>query len=187
MTETAIARDLRRDDLSMVLGWRNATSIRAVMFNRREILPDEHIAWFERMSRDEKHRLLIIEDSGGPQGFVQFSDARVGGVSSWGFYARPGAPRGAGRRIGFTALNFAFRNLHVHKVCGEALAFNEASIRLHERLGFTREGVLRHQHQEETSYHDVLCFGLLQSEWETASTAFLHRSRDREGEEFLHG
>ena len=179
MAETAIIRNLRRDDLSMVLGWRNAPSIRAVMFNRREILPDEHTAWFERMSGDDKHRLLIIEDSGGPLGFVQFSEARDGGVPSWGFYARPDAPPGAGGRIGLAALDFAFWNLHVHKVCGEALAFNEASIRLHERLGFTREGVLRNQHQEDTVYHDVLRFGLLHDEWETARAAFLFRALDR--------
>jgi UDP-4-amino-4,6-dideoxy-N-acetyl-beta-L-altrosamine N-acetyltransferase len=180
MAETAIARDLRREDLPMVLGWRNAPGIRAVMFNRREILPEEHAAWFERMSGDEKHRLLIIEDSSGPLGFVQFSEARAGGVSNWGFYARPDAQRGAGGRIGLAALDFAFRHLHLHKVCGEALAFNEASIRFHERLGFTREGVLRHQHREGTAYHDVFHFGLLQGEWETARTAVLSLARDHE-------
>lgn len=187
MVESLIARDLQRDDLPMLLGWRNAPSIRAVMFNRREILPDEHSAWFERMSDDHKHRLLIIEASGEPLGFVQFSDACAGSVSSWGFYARPDAARGAGRRIGLAALDFAFRNLNVHKVCGEALAFNEASIRLHERLGFTREGVLRHKHQDDTAYHDVLRFGLLQNEWEAARTALLLTAYDRAGREFLNG
>lgn len=180
MAETLMARELGLGDLSMVLGWRNAPSIRAVMYNPREILPDEHLAWFERMSRDETHRLLIIEDPGGPLGFVQFSEARGGGVSNWGFYARPDAPRGAGGRMGLAALDFAFRHLRLHKVCGEALSFNGASIRLHERLGFTREGVLRHQHQDDTGYHDVLRYGLLHDEWETARAAFLLGARDRE-------
>jgi UDP-4-amino-4,6-dideoxy-N-acetyl-beta-L-altrosamine N-acetyltransferase len=53
----------------------------------------------------------------------------------------------------------------LHKLCGQALAFNERSIRFHQNLGFRREGVLRQQHFDGEQYHDVVCFGLLASEW----------------------
>jgi RimJ/RimL family protein N-acetyltransferase len=69
--------------------------------------------------------------------------------------------------LGVTALHHAFGVLGVHKVSGQALDFNTASIRFHERLGFRREGLLREHHFDGERYHDILCFGLLDHEWDT--------------------
>ncbi len=94
-------------------------------------------------------------------GFVQFSGVAPGGIADWGFYAAPEARKGSGSKLGVAALGFAFETLGLHKVCGQALDFNEASIRFHLRLGFQQEGVLREQKRIGGKYHDLICFGLL--------------------------
>ncbi|MDQ1362599.1 MAG: hypothetical protein QG652_459 [Pseudomonadota bacterium] len=154
-------------DVRNVLEWRNHPDVRRYMFTQHEISFEEHQAWFARANRDESKRLLIVEENSVPLGFVHFSQVLPGGVSDWGFYAVPGQTKGMGKKIGITAIEFAFNFLKLHKVCGQALGFNEASIRLHRTLGFQQEGVLREQHRINKDYYDVICFGLLNQDWLT--------------------
>lgn len=159
------ARPMEQRDLANVLSWRNHPDVRSYMRTRHEITMDEHVAWFGRASRDASRSLLIVEEAGAALGFAQFSSVEPDGVCEWGFYAVPGAARGSGSKLGRSALDHAFGPLKVRKVCGYALGFNEASIRLHERLGFQREGVLREHVLVDGQYYDVVLFGLLRDEW----------------------
>lgn len=153
------------NDVELVRMWRNHSDIRRYMLTQHEISHDEHRRWFERASEDPARRLLIVQEGEMAFGFVHFSGVVRGGVADWGFYAAPDAPRGSGRKLGMAALNYAFQTQELHKVCGQALDFNEASIRLHRMLGFQQEGVLRDQHRVGDTYHDLICFGLLRCEW----------------------
>jgi UDP-4-amino-4,6-dideoxy-N-acetyl-beta-L-altrosamine N-acetyltransferase len=165
MPELCLARIITQDDLPLLLNWRNHADIRQFMFTQHEITPEEHLKWFERVSQDNSRCLLIVETSDGPIGYVQFNNVCVGGVGEWGFYTRPNAPSGSGKKLGETALQHAFEKLQLHKVCGQAIDTNEASIRFHRKLGFTQEGTLREHQRIDHSYHAVICFGLLKQEW----------------------
>jgi UDP-4-amino-4,6-dideoxy-N-acetyl-beta-L-altrosamine N-acetyltransferase len=162
-------RPMAERDLVTVLDWRNHPQVRGYMYHRHEISLDEHRDWFARVSADPRHHALIVESADQPLGFVQFKPAGDGGIVDWGFYLTPGATKGSGRRLGRAALAYGFGTLGLHKVCGQALAFNERSIALHRALGFRDEGVLRDQHFDGGAYHAVFCFGLLSTEWSTLS------------------
>ena len=168
-TENCHIRPVSPADLESMLLWRNQPQVRAYMLTQHEISLDEHRQWFERCSRDYSRRLMIVEEGGRPLGFVGFSGVEVGAVATWGFYAAPEAVKGSGTKLGLTALGFAFNELLLHKVCGQALVFNEVSIRMHQKFGFRQEGVLRQQHIINYSYHDIICFGLLRKEWNMKS------------------
>jgi len=156
---------MARGDLDLVRGWRNHPDIRQFMLTRHEITPEEHQRWFERVSRDPDKHLLIFEQEGEPLGFVHFSGKVASGSVDWGFYTSPTAPKGTGRKLGMAALDYAFCTIGCHKVCGQALAFNTASIGFHLAMGFQQEGVLRQQSRIGDDYHDLICFGLLRQEW----------------------
>ena len=158
-------RLMQEDDLSDVLAWRNHPSVRACMITQHEITMSEHALWFARARSDKTRRLLIAEGLDGPIGFVQFTGLGTQSAASWGFYLVPGLPRGNGTRLGRTALHFAFRELRLHKLSGEVLAHNDASLRFHEKLGFRREGVLRQHRLVNGEWQDYICFGLLAREW----------------------
>lgn len=153
-------------DLAMVLAWRNHPEVRRYMYTQHEISLDEHRRWFERASPDPQRHLLIFEDGPNALGFINVHQIAPGGIADWGFYAAPDAPKGTGRALGNAALRYAFADAGLHKLCGQALAFNERSIQFHGMLGFTQEGILRQQHFDGQHYHDVLCFGLLAHEWQ---------------------
>lgn len=154
----------------MVLAWRNHPDVRRFMFTQHEIGLDEHRSWFAKASLDASRRLLIVEDAKQAIGYVQFSQVTEGGIADWGFFARPDALKGTGRKLGMMALNHAFGHLKLHKVCGQAIAGNNASIAFHQRLGFTLEGVLRDQQRIDGVYHNLQFYGLLASEWHPGKT-----------------
>ena len=159
-------RMMTHDDLDLVRCWRNHESVRSYMYTNQIINKKEHLIWFEKTSANQFNHLLIFEYNQIPLGFVNFSNVRRSAVAEWGFYTSPDAPRGAGRRLSRAALRYAFEQLKLHKVSGQALANNEASIKFHLNAGFKQEGILRDQHFNGSCYQDVLCFGLLASEWQ---------------------
>jgi UDP-4-amino-4,6-dideoxy-N-acetyl-beta-L-altrosamine N-acetyltransferase len=156
-------------DLALVLAWRNHPDVRRYMYTQHEITLDEHQRWFERTLPDRKKHLLIFEANQQPLGFVNFNETGNGGIADWGFYAAPAAPKGSGRQLGHAALSHAFTQLKLHKVCGEALAYNQRSIQFHQSLGFQQEGTFRDQHFDGERYHHVICFGLLSYEWQPST------------------
>lgn len=162
-------RAMTSADLQKVLDWRNHQDIRRYMYTQHEITLAEHTRWFDRASQDPDRYLLIFESDATPVGFINIHQIAPGGVAEWGFYVAPDSPKGTGRQLGRTTLEYAFTTIKLHKVCGQALIGNERSIRFHQRLGFRQEGVLRDHHFDGDAYHDVVCFGLLDAEWQINS------------------
>lgn len=159
-------RQMTSDDLEMVLAWRNHFDVRRYMYTQHEINLAEHQRWFEGAHQDSRKHLLIFEVENIPLGFVNFTQLNSISVADWGFYLAPKSPKGTGRQLGYAAVGYAFEQLKLHKICGQALAYNERSIKFHLSLGFQQEGRLRDQHFDGQNYHDVECFGLLASEWQ---------------------
>lgn len=62
-------------------------------------------------------------------------------------------------------LRYYFHELRYQKANAGIYAFNEESIRLHERLGFQLEGRQRRMVFTEGRYHDLLLFGLTTEEF----------------------
>lgn len=159
-------RLMASEDLERVLAWRNHEEVRRYMYTHHEISLTEHSLWFERTSLDSSRHLLIFEKNTVPLGVINFYQIARTGVADWGFYVAPDAPKGTGRQLGQAALQHAFTHLGLHKICGQVLGFNDRSIKFHRSLGFRQEGILREQHFDGQSYHNVVCFGLLASEWQ---------------------
>lgn len=158
-------RPMIASDLAQVLEWRNHPEIRRYMYTQHEITPTEHTNWYKKVNDNPNQYLLIFELNGTPTGFVNIKRLESGAVADWGFYIAPDSEKGTGRKLGMTVLSYAFDTLELHKICGQALAYNVPSVKFHMSLGFIQEGVLREQYFDGQSYNDVVHFGLLANEW----------------------
>jgi UDP-4-amino-4,6-dideoxy-N-acetyl-beta-L-altrosamine N-acetyltransferase len=165
MTLEISVRDVELSDLDSLRSWRNHADVRSYMLTQHEITAEEHEAWFKAASKDPSRRLIIVEEGGISLGYAQFSGIKPDAAADWGFYTRPDAAKGSGTKLGMGALDFAFGKLGLHKVKGQAFSSNAASIALHRKLGFVEEGVLREEFEMNGQWHDLVCFGLLQSDW----------------------
>lgn len=78
--------------------------------------------------------------------------------------------RGYATEAATALLALAFGELGAHRVYAELDAANEASARLCEILGMTREALLRGRDYVDGEWHDVVIFGLLADEFAAAQT-----------------
>jgi [ribosomal protein S5]-alanine N-acetyltransferase len=79
----------------------------------------------------------------------------------WGHGYMPEAVR--------AALGFAFDELELNRVHAYTSVDNAQSVRLLEKLGFAKEGVVREKHLFRGRYYDHYCFSLLAREWAAQS------------------
>ncbi|WP_286714662.1 UDP-4-amino-4,6-dideoxy-N-acetyl-beta-L-altrosamine N-acetyltransferase [Marinobacter sp. tcs-11] len=159
-------RLIQDSELELMLAWRNEPSVRENMYTTHEISLGEHQAWWAKVKESDVHKYFIYEQDKQALGVVGFTGIdQANGNSSWAFYASPSAPRGTGSRMELLALNYAFDELKLHKLCCEVLAFNTPVIKLHEKFGFKVEGILRDQYKRDDKYVDIYRLGLLADEW----------------------
>lgn len=159
-------RNIKLQELELMLGWRNAPNVRANMYTRHEISIDEHLAWWTKIQQRHDQRYFMYEAGGTPLGIIGFSNIdRTSENSSWAFYASPEAPKGTGSKMEFLAIDYAFNDLSLHKLHCEVLAFNTQVIKLHQKFGFSIEGKLREHHKVDEDFIDIYQLSLLAPEW----------------------
>lgn len=78
-------------------------------------------------------------------------------------------PRGRNRGLGSEAtrlvVDYVFGHLPINRIGLEVFAFNPRAIRVYERCGFIREGVLRSALHWDGEYHDAILMSILRDDW----------------------
>lgn len=62
-------------------------------------------------------------------------------------------------------IEYGFNQLNLHKIVAKVAAFNDSSIRIVEKIGFSEEGIQRQQDLVDGEYQDVHLYGLLKPDW----------------------
>ena len=73
--------------------------------------------------------------------------------------------QGYGTEVVRLLLDFAFKDLNLHRVYLHVFSTNTAVIRVYEKVGFVREGLLRKAAHINGAYVDVLVMGILREEY----------------------
>lgn len=169
--ERAELKDITEDDLQLLLKWRNQESIREVMFNSDMILWEQHSQWFNKLQRSDSVISKIFYFDHIPYGVLNITQVDlINHTCEWGFYiGSPHAPKGMGTILGYTALNYIFKELHIRKLSAQVFDFNNKSINFHNKMGFTQEEKLREHVWKNGRYIYIIHYGLLSSEWREKS------------------
>jgi UDP-4-amino-4,6-dideoxy-N-acetyl-beta-L-altrosamine N-acetyltransferase len=166
VSSLGVLRAIKPEELTLMLSWRNAPSVRSNMYTQHEINLDEHLSWWSRIQNRSDQKYFMYENQGKPFGIVAFNGIDpIHRNSSWAFYASPQAQKGTGSKMEFLALDYAFKGMSLHKLSCEVLAFNAAVIKLHQKFGFRVEGILREQFKAGDGFVDIHRLGMLASEW----------------------
>ncbi len=173
--ENCRLRMMAEGDLAQVLAWRNSERVRKMMYTEHLILDDEHRTWFARARERDDSRHLVFEFSGRPLGVVNITRIDLSNRRChWGFYlGEVDRPKGCGTAMGALALELMFDELRLHKVIGEAFAFNADSIKYHLRLGFVEEGRLREQILKNGRYEDIVTLAHFADQWQVIKPSLM--------------
>ncbi|MEP7292326.1 MAG: GNAT family protein [Chloroflexota bacterium] len=129
--------------------------------------------WMDGNERDRDSftlamRLLYSDDL---IGYVQIDGIQWTHGCGWlaiGIGSPAHRNKGYGTEAMRLSLRFAFHELNLHRLQLSVFGYNEAAIKLYERLGFKREGVLREYLRRDGQRYDMIFYGLLAQEWEKA-------------------
>lgn len=137
---------------------------------------DDADAWIDERKRRRKEQptetTFAIRESGGRLvGVVGADDLDVGTshrarIGYW--LAKPYWGRGLMTRAVTRFVEYAFAKLDVVRLTAEVFKCNEASARVLEKAGFTREGLLRKHREKNGTLVDVVYFGLLERDIDEA-------------------
>ena len=168
-------RRLDGRDGERVLAWRNQDRVRAGMYSDHIITPGEHARWFAAALIDPTAAYFIFEHRGRALGFVSFTAIdRLNDRCTWAFYlGEPDAPRGSGAAMEFLALDEAFGEIGVGKLCCEVFAFNAGVVRLHQRFGFVQEGRFVRHYRKNGAMEDIVCLALFDADWAAGRDAMM--------------
>ncbi|MDA2809793.1 GNAT family protein [Nocardiopsis sp. RSe5-2] len=113
-------------------------------------------------------RIYGIRDGGTLVGGVLFRTMDAGqGVAEAGCWLEPAATgRGLVTRAVRVIIDWVFRERGFHRVEWRCASGNRASIAVAERLGMTRDGVLRQSHLLRGHRQDIEVWSVLAPEWE---------------------
>ena len=124
-------------------------------------------AFIERVRRERPYEFFVTGAGDRPIGLIGLTElserdgrAVVGtwlGRAQWG--------TGVNREAKALILHFAFAELRLNRVSAYAHPDNGRSLAALERIGFTREGLLRSWHSHRGELRDVAILGLLRQEW----------------------
>ena len=174
-------REVSKTDLAYLYEWRNADHVRLFMMNDDIIALENHYRWFKSLEGDNRRKLMICLYKEKPIGSVQFAIDAKNQTCEWGFYIGDlSSPPGSGSMMGILALDYAFGQLAVRKVCAQVLDFNVKSLAYHRKLGFEEEGILKSQIVRDGKFIDVVLFGLLKEKWEVVKPLLIGEGGKRE-------
>jgi RimJ/RimL family protein N-acetyltransferase len=112
-------------------------------------------------------RFIAEDKEGNTIGTIDtFACNRRNGTFKYGIaVARPYWGQGYAKEMIRLVLRYYFFELDYHKVTPHVYSFNDRSLRLHQSLGFTTEGRLRHMIYTDGKHYDEIHFGLTKAEF----------------------
>jgi RimJ/RimL family protein N-acetyltransferase len=161
-------RDLTNMDLETVVRWRNDPEVNRYLADRIKTREETQV-WFRRIKDDPRNMLkailydecmvgYVIVENVGEQNRKCEVGIIIGETSFWG--------RGIGRIAIKRVLSYCFRDLRLHRVLAVIASGNERSELLFKRLDFKHEGTLREATKVAGQFTDLLCYSILENEYE---------------------
>ena len=156
-------------DLPTLFRWINTRDDVVLSAPYRPIGEREHVRWLEAIQQRTDVALFGIRlvQTGALIGSCQLHSIHpVHRTAELQIRIGEGAERGAGRgsEAVVLLLNFGFRDLNLNRIFLHVFANNEPALRMYEKVGFTREGVLRRAAYIDGSYVDIVVMGILREE-----------------------
>jgi len=133
-----------------------------ITFDLQPLSLEQRLAWFGKFGDDGRYQCFVAEQDGRPIGWAcsgTFKErAAYDSSVETSVYLTPGVTgRGIGRRLYETLLE-ALRGADVHRAYGGIAQPNDASVRLHEAVGFAHIGTYREVGRKFGRFWDVALY-----------------------------
>ena len=153
------------EDTDRIVRWRNSELVMPYFLYRTPFTKASHEKWYhENIDTGLAVQFIICEKRTDlPVGAIYFQHIdRQNRKAEYGLYL--GEKSAYGRGIGAEAIRlcmaYGFHELGLHKIMMRALADNEASLRVNEKIGFRKEAYLKDELLIDGKYRDIVYMAL---------------------------
>lgn len=164
-------RLIERDDLPLLVTWRNKPETWACFFNKFPLSMAGQDRWFANLQANDKKQFFVI--------CLNDGDTAIGTLSLENIdFASQSAELGnvligdqgyLGKGYSSQALNlliaYSFKRLNMNRLWLRVSSGNQRAIHLYEQCGFKSEGTLRQAHFDDGVFIDILIMSLLRQEF----------------------
>ncbi len=168
-----ILRPIEEEDLEMLRELTNDPDFEKMIVGWSfPISKREQLEWFSNIKNDlSRLRYTIETKEDGAVGMIGLRDIDWKNGSAYGLGMRIAKKEirthGLATDAWMTLLRYAFYELRLNRINGSALAYNKASLRVCEKVGFKIEGTQRQAVYKNGEYIDVILVGCVKSDYET--------------------
>ncbi|WP_347906178.1 UDP-4-amino-4,6-dideoxy-N-acetyl-beta-L-altrosamine N-acetyltransferase [Pseudomonas purpurea] len=146
---------------------RNQEGVRQYMYTSHEISETEHEHWLRSLHGNTRQEVFVAMSGSEPLGVVSLNAINATHhTADWAFYLDASLQgKGIGSRVEFWMLDYAFGNAGLEKLNCEVLETNASVIKMHQKFGFSIEGVRRQNIIKDGARIDVVLLGITKDEW----------------------
>lgn len=168
-----ILRPIEQEDLEMLRELTNDPEFEKMIVGWSfPVSKKEQLEWFEGIKNDlSRLRYTIETKEDGAVGMIGLRDIDWKNGSAYGLGMRIARKeirtKGLATDAWMTLMRYAFDELRLNRINGSALAYNKASLRVCEKVGFKIEGTQRQAVYKNGEYVDVILLGCIKSDYET--------------------
>lgn len=165
-------RAAERDDIPRFVAWFNDWRTSRTLALRAPMSAAMEEGWFERMLEQQGRTdylfvACLLEDDRpiGNCGLHEVDLANGNAMLGLAIGHPDDRGKGYGTEILRALVGFGFGQLRLERIYLDVYATNPGAQRVYERVGFVREGTLRHDVFREGHYLDVVRMAILADEW----------------------
>lgn len=167
--EQVYLRILERSDLPTTTAWMNNAEISDIMGYLPVFTVEGQNEWFDKLKNDRTRFVFAIcMNDGRHVGNVALGNVDMlnrHGMFSIFLATKDDRAKGIGSEATLLLLGFAFMKLNLNKVFLRTSERFVEAVRMYERLGFVREGVMRQHVFANGVYEDKVIHSMLRSEY----------------------
>jgi RimJ/RimL family protein N-acetyltransferase len=166
-------RAVEKDDAAVIQKWHNDPDVRRLSrsggLSVSRVAEEEEIATASAVH--DVYLMIAQTANNKPIGFIRPKVTDTTSRNVWLRFVigeKSAQGRGYAHEALMLTLDWLFNEQNMHKVTLETYATNKRALRFFEKIGFKKEGVLRDALYQDGTYHDIISFGLLASEFRRA-------------------
>ncbi len=168
---TVVLRGIEQDDNQMLLDLINDPETEKMLGGSSwPLTMRDQLNWFSNLSSNDKCLRCVIaikEDPTKAVGTIILNEIDYKNGTAH-IHIKLSANGGRGRGYGTDSINtltkYAFNELRLNCIYANILTYNEASVKLFEKCGYKRDGVLRSRVYKNGNFYDVYAYSIIQND-----------------------
>lgn len=168
--EQVYIRILEETDIPTTTKWMNDPELSDIMGYLPAFSLQNQLEWYKKIANDNTRYIFAICNNSdnkhiGNVGLGNIDYINRHCMFNIFIYESKDRHKGVGTEATILALEFAFNRLNMNKVYLQTSERFVEAIRLYQKLGFVKDGIMRQHRYSNGNYEDKILFSMLKSEF----------------------